>query len=384
MKIAIDITYSPSGGSLTQIVNMIEIFNQIDGLDVVIYSKKSYNNILSDLTKNNKVVLSKLSNLSIIGRMIWGQFFFPFYLMKEKADILFCPGNFGPIFSSVKTVIWIGTIGPFLKEFIKTFLWTSKKHNKAKLYINKFFMVVSSRKADAVIFESEFTKELFVKKYHIKKTNSHVINIGFNDYFANNKKMNSNVIDTKLRSNSKYILCVSHLYPYKNIVRLLIAYKQVLDTTKTSTKLMIAGSRDYSYYVNEIEKCIVDLNIQNNVVLLGNVSKENLKELYLNAYLLAFPSPFENFAYTLVEAMSCGTPIVCSNTTAMPETCQNAALYFDPYNTDDMADKIGLMIENDLLRQEMSEKSIIRSKELPNYNEVTLQTLNIMKELINE
>ena len=384
MKIAIDITYSPSGGSLTQILKMIEIFNQIDELDIVIYNKKSNNNLLSDLTKNNKVIVSKLANLSNIGRMIWGQFFLPFYLMKEKVDVLFCPGNFGPIYSPVKTVIWIHTIGPFLKEFIKNFLWISKGQNKTKLYINKFFMVLSSLTADAVIFESQFTKELFTNKYHIKENKSHVINIGFDEYFANNKKINSNVIDTELSGNSKYILCVSHLYPYKNIVRLLIAYKQVLDTTKTSAKLMIAGSGGYSYFDNEIKKCIVDLNIHNNVVLLGGVPRESLKELYLNAHLLAFPSPFENFPYTLVEAMSCGTPIVCSNTTAMPETCQNAALYFDPYNTHDMADKISLILENDLLRQEMSEKSIIRSKELPDYNEVTFKTLNIMKELINK
>ena len=157
MKIAIDITYSPSGGSLTQIVKMIEIFNQTDGLDIVIYSKKSNNNLLADLTKDNKVIISKLANLSNIGRMIWGQFFLPFYLIKEKVDVLFCPGNFGPIFCPVKTVIWIHTIGPFFKEFIRHFLWISKGQNKVKLYINKFFMVLSALKADAVIFESQFT-----------------------------------------------------------------------------------------------------------------------------------------------------------------------------------------------------------------------------------
>jgi glycosyltransferase involved in cell wall biosynthesis len=124
--------------------------------------------------------------------------------------------------------------------------------------------------------------------------------------------------------------------------------------------------------------------MQNNVVLLGKVSKKNLKSLYLNSYMLVFPSPFENFAYTLVEAMSCGTPIVCSNTTAMPETCQGAALYFDPYNIDEMAEKMSLVLTDDALRQEMSKKSIIRSKELPDYNEVTLQTLNIMKGLVSE
>ena len=384
MKIAIDITYSPSGGSLTQILKMLEIFNQIDELDIVIYSKKSNNKLLSNLTSNNKVIISKLANLSNIGRLIWGQFFFPFYLKKENVDILFCPGNFGPIYSSVKTVVWIHTIGPFLKEFVKHFSWISMGQNRVKLYVNKFLMILSSQKADAVIFESEFTKKLFINEFHITENKSHVINIGLDEYFVDNKKLNSNSYDISLDDNSRYILCVSHLYPYKNIIRLLIAYKKVLDSTKISVKLLIAGNREYNHYDKQIEKCIIDLNLTNKVILLGNVERKNLKDLYLNACLLAFPSPFENFPYTLIEAMSCGTPIVCSNSTAMPEACKNAALYFNPYDIDDIAAKITLILKNDLLRKEMSKKSLTRAKELPDYNEVTFKTLGIMKELINK
>jgi glycosyltransferase involved in cell wall biosynthesis len=384
MKIAIDITYSPSGGSLTQIERMVEKFNQIDELEIIIYSKKNNNKLISDLTKNNKVVYSKLSNLSIIGRIIWGQVFLPTYLIREKVDILFCPGNFGPLFCSVKTIIWIGTIGPFFEDFIKNFLWLSKGQNRIKLYINKLFMILSSKRADAVIFESHFTKELFINRYNINQNKSYVINIGFDEYFADNKKMLSNFFGSNPKNSTEYILCVSHLYPYKNIISLIIAYKKILDNTKTSAKLIIAGGGGFAHYDEKIKKCINNLKLNDDVFLLGNVSKKRLKELYLNALLLAFPSPFENFAYTLVEAMTCGVPIVCSNTTAIPETCQKAAVYFDPYNSQDIADKIKIVLNNDLLRKEMSKKSIMRAKELPDYNEVTLKTLNIMKELINE
>ena len=81
-----------------------------------------------------------------------GTIFLPIYLIREKVDVLFCPGNFGPLFCSVKTIIWIGTIGPFFEEFIKNFLWVSKGQNRIKLYINKLFMILSSLRADAVIF----------------------------------------------------------------------------------------------------------------------------------------------------------------------------------------------------------------------------------------
>jgi glycosyltransferase involved in cell wall biosynthesis len=377
MKIIIDLTYTPTGGSLTQILNMVQEFNLIDDIDMIIYSKSNNNNLLMGVVKDEQVILSRMANISIITRIFWGQFILPFYLKKQNADILFCPGNLGPIFSPVKTVIWIGTIGPFFEDFYTNFRWL----DRVKLHLNKFLMVASSRRATAIIFESKFTKNLFVKKFKIQKDRSHVINIGFDKYFSNKNKIDYN--DSSVdQIDSKYILCVSHLYPYKNIIRLLSAYKKLLDSGKYSEKLIIAGSRDYDHYNIIIEKHIVDLGVKSNVILLGKVSKRNLRSLYLKSQILIFPSPFENFAYTLVEAMSCGVPIVCSNTTAMPETCQGAALYFDPYNIDEMVEKMSLVLTDAVLRQKMSEKSIIRSKELPDYNKVTLRTLGIMKDLL--
>ena len=75
--------------------------------------------------------------------------------------------------------------------------------------------------------------------------------------------------------------------------------------------------------------------------------------------------------------MSCGTPIVCSDTTAMPEAAKDAAIYFDPYNIHDIANKMDLLFKNDLLKDEMSKKSINRAKQLPTYREVTLKTLEL-------
>ena len=112
-----------------------------------------------------------------------------------------------------------------------------------------------------------------------------------------------------------------------------------------------------------------------------SLAAEGLRELYSNCSFIIFPSPFENFAYSLVEAMSCGAAITCSNTTAMPETCQDAALYFDPYNIDEMVEKIVLLILNGKIRKRLKQKALERASELPDYKDVTLQTLDIMKNL---
>jgi glycosyltransferase involved in cell wall biosynthesis len=96
---------------------------------------------------------------------------------------------------------------------------------------------------------------------------------------------------------------------------------------------------------------------------------------------LISPSPCENFAYTLVEAMSCGSPITCANSTAMPETCGNAAIYFDPENIHEMAKVMEKIILDDELKKKLATLSIKRVDELPNYEQVFNETINIIKKL---
>ena len=81
--------------------------------------------------------------------------------------------------------------------------------------------------------------------------------------------------------------------------------------------------------------------------------------------------------------MCCGAPILCANTTAMPETCQEAAMYFDPNNTEEMAEKIELLINNEEFRKTLSRKSLERVKQLPDYKEATIKTFDIMFNLIS-
>ena len=377
MKVIINLTFSPSGGSLSQVLHMIKEFNELEDVDVLIYSKESNSSLIKEVASNNKIILSRMSNISVITRVIWEQVVLPIYLLREKDAILFCPGNIAPIFSPIKSIVWIGTIGPFFKDFYLNFSWRSK----ARVYFNKFFMIASSHSADAVVFESNFTKKMFIDRYHINKRKAHVVNIGYDDFFHKTTQDDGEEVNNVYEND--YILCVSHLYPYKNIIQLLQSYKNVVDNSDLTPKLVIAGSREFNEYNNDIDKCIKELSLENDVILLGMVSKEHLRNLYTNACIMVFPSPFENFAYTLVEAMSCGLPIVCSNTTAMPETCGDAAMYFDPYDVEDMSEKIILMLSDNELRYSYAKKSLLRIKSLPNYKKVTSITAGIMRTLLD-
>jgi glycosyltransferase involved in cell wall biosynthesis len=149
-------------------------------------------------------------------------------------------------------------------------------------------------------------------------------------------------------------------------------------------RLLIAGASKSKEYNKSIKKEIDNHNYSKYITLLGSVSKESLKDLYQNTELLIFPSPCENFAYILVEAMSMGVPIVCSNTTAMPDTCKDAAIYFNPYNSDDMTKVIYNTMDNPEEKRKLKIKSLDRASSLPFYREVTQITLNCIMKLIDE
>ena len=375
MKVGINVSFTISGGTEPQIINMVYYLSHVKDIELVIYSKKNNNSFFKNINlRNHKITLSWLSNISALGRVIWEQLFLPFYVIQDGLDVLFCPGDMSPIYSPIKKVQWIGTIGPFWENIYSYKIGILKRFNYP---LNKLLMYKSAERADHVIFESQYTQKYFLNRYNISKDQTSVINIGKDNYFTS---IQSN-IESDYSDQQPYALCVSHLYPYKNIPRMIEAFAIAKRSTESDYRLLIAGGKRSNKYYNEISNIIKKLKLKDSVILLGAVSKEDLRYLYSSCKFFIFPSPCENFAYTLVEAMCCGAAIISSNTTAMPETCQEAAIYFDPYNTEEMAEKIELLINNEELRKTLSGKSLERVKELPDYKEVTLKTLDIMFDL---
>ena len=173
MKIAIHAAYNPTGGAITQLVYMIKyIALKSNVLDLIVYTTPNTYQLLIDekvLSNKYEVQICKTPGYSIIFRTFWEQLIFPFKLKYDKVDAIFCPGNISPIFTKVKTVQWIGTIGPFFKDFYINFNLLIK----IKLYLNKIIMSLSAQHADAVIFESIFTKDLFINNYNVLISNNY-------------------------------------------------------------------------------------------------------------------------------------------------------------------------------------------------------------------
>ena len=374
-KLAIDLTYQPTGGTLAQIIEIIKDVDSYDFAEVVFYITSDNINLFEGANEK-KIILKNVlfSNKSIIVRTIWAQIILPISLIVNRVDVLFCPGNISPIFNSKKKAQWIGTIGPFENNFISSFGWKEK----IILFITKYLMIFSSYTSDFVIFESNYTRDLFVSKYKQKKEKSSVLHRGHHEFFQPVDTYHSKILNEN--DYKDYILIVSHLYPYKNIELLLEIYFD-LRLYERDLCVLIAGSISDEKYYNKLKLMVDQYGISKYVNFLGRVEREDLRELYSQCKIFVFTSPFENFAATLVEAMSCAAPIITTNTTAMPEACGNAALYFSPDSAQELSDCIMVYLNDEKTRLMYKKMALLKSTEYEVYSVVNKKTNQLLKKL---
>ena len=123
------------------------------------------------------------------------------------------------------------------------------------------------------------------------------------------------------------------------------------------------------------------LSISRKVVITGDVSKNHLRYLYSSCYYIIYPSIAESIGYILVEAMSCGTAIICSNTTAMPEVCGDAALYFDPHDTDDILKKMIKINSSNKIIEKLRTNALLRSTKFSTQVQGAEKLIKMMEKL---
>jgi glycosyltransferase involved in cell wall biosynthesis len=375
-KLAIDVTFKPTGGVLTQINQLILNIDSYEFNEIIFYTTHDNALLFENLSLNNVTIKYVLfSSKSLILRAIWAQIFLPLLLVLNQIDLLFCPGNISPIVNTRKKVQWIHTIGPFEKNFISSFAF----RERCILSITKYLMIISSYTSNMVVFDSYYTRELFVRKFNQKKEKSFVIHSGndnfFKPVFSNNSKLFSTIGD------KSFILNVSHLYPYKNLELLIDSFNN-LELHKKGLYLVIAGSISDKKYYSKLQLILKKYEISQYVIFLGRLEIEELRELYSQCKIFVFTSPFENFAYTLVEALCCSAAIVTTNTTAMPESCGDAALYFSPDSEKELSNCIMSYLSNEEVRMKYKTLALLKSNSYPNYSYVNNETNRLLKSLI--
>jgi glycosyltransferase involved in cell wall biosynthesis len=157
--------------------------------------------------------------------------------------------------------------------------------------------------------------------------------------------------------NDPYIFTIGRNQVYKNVQSLIKAFSILPDHLKKNYTLVIAGNK-----AEEYQPMINDLSLQEYVKPLGYIPEDLLPVLYSGSELFVFPSLYEGFGFPPLEAMSFGVPVISSDIDTMKEVLEDSAVYFNPYDQNDIADKIQLMLNNLSLCMEMSEKGLSHVK----------------------
>ena len=371
MVIGINATYKLHGGAKTLLLEFIKNITLLrPNFKLIIYTRKE--NIIElnqiDLSVVDLIVIRGVSRSNLI-RIAWEQLVLPFTARKMKNDVLFCPGNMSPILNTVKKKAqWIGTVGPFFKEVYEDV----PLHMRFKFYINKVLIILSSYTSDIVIHETKFSMDFFIEKYNLNKDFQFLIQAGKDDFFS--PKINK-FFDAKYTNS---IVVVSHLYRYKNIENLIYAYSKFI-TKESDAKLYIIGGIINQKYYNYLQRLVEKLNLNNMVVFTGLMTKEDLRYVYSSCKLFVFPSFCESSGYTLIEAMSCGAPILASNRTAIPDTCSDGATYFEPTDILQLSALINQMMDPEFDLLSRKKASLFRASEMKNYRESTQSFLEVIE-----
>jgi glycosyltransferase involved in cell wall biosynthesis len=175
-----------------------------------------------------------------------------------------------------------------------------------------------------------------------------------------------------------FLLYVGSAFPHKNLERLLAAF-EILHKSKPDLKLVLAGKKEF--YYKELEETAKKLPHPKHIIFPGYVSDAELKWLYENARAYVFPSMSEGFGLPGLEAMVHGCPVVSSNATSLPEVYGDAAIYFDPSNTQDMAQKISSVLDDKKLRANLIKNGYKQAQQF-SWKRMAQETYDVYGELL--
>ncbi len=272
---------------------------------------------------------------SPIRNILWHQTSLSGVVKKNKLDVLFLPAanRRVPMGSPCPTV---GTVHDFSS------LYVDGKYDPARMFYIKKVLPWLIRKLDHVLTVSESSKRDIVEYAHVpaEKVKVTYLAADSNVYYPGEQDQSRRTILEKYPVSKNYILYISRLeHPGKNHVRLIDAFNKLRsDNSELDLQLVLAGSKWPG--CEAIHQAAKASPFSEDVIFPGFVTEEDLAHLYRGADLFVFPSLYEGFGLPVLEALSCGTPVACSNISSIPEVAGNAALYFDPKNLESIADSM--------------------------------------------
>jgi glycosyltransferase involved in cell wall biosynthesis len=370
MNIGINALFNATGGSLTNLRILLEEWSKdpvTQNTKIFLYSTRQTWEKIKDLRLQRIQVRFAPDGWSCFGRrLFFEQLWLPFVGKRDDLDVLFCPANTTPCFFHAPVIVTFQNIAPFEPGIP---WWEMGLRRTFRFKILKYFMFLSAWRAQKVLFGSQYFRDLFCKSTGLLQMKTAVIP----------RSTPSRTKDSDLRLDrlaqakgyplkQPFLLCVSHLHPYKKLIELIEAFAEAKKSPYLDEVQLVIAGKAYlsSQYGNRVRQRIIDLSLaESAVAMVGELSESEIEVLLNHADAFIFSSVCENCPTSLVEAMQHGLPLLCSDKSSMPEVAGEAAAYFDPTNVKQITSVLYSIYKKPNLLQELSDKSKKRARELP-------------------
>lgn len=315
-------------------INIIKELSKDENVEV--YSPVDIEGV--GVKKISKYVKPSYKKIGGFMRFLWTQIVLPF--KGEKDDIIYHPFQYLSFFSKKKQIITI-------HDFIPVYYPNVAKHQN--IYY-KYIMPTLIKKAYKIICISENTKKDLISLYDVDIDKVKVIYNGYDENLFNNKEINEG-ITKKYKLNKPYMVMVGAGYSHKNLEVVIEAFKNLKE--QVNLELVIVGGN--SDYIVKLKEMVKKYQL-GNITFTGYVSDEDLKDLYGNSEAFLYPTLYEGFGLPILEAQACGTAVICSNNSSLPEVYGDSAVSFNPTDVNSVENAIKILIKDNELREKLIKK----------------------------
>jgi glycosyltransferase involved in cell wall biosynthesis len=382
MKIGVSAFYRLQGGALTHLRQVLTAWSSL-GIDqeneVVLFSRPEGVAALGPAIGSavRIEIVGTEGSFGTLKKLLWEQIVFPRRVASLGLDVLFCTGSLVPLRARIPIVVALRNLAPFCETVtpgrVGWRFWMSHRVLGA-------LMRLAARRADRVIFISEEFRNVFVTRFAFPPERGDLIYHG-RDAFrtADRERLR------EYRLPDRFLLYVSRLYPYKNVLELIqgyVLYRRRVG--ETASPLLIVGRPADGEYHRRIQKAISENGLDSQVLLMGEVPHDVVGAMIGACHAFVFPSTCEGCPNALVEALAAGVPIASSNVGVMPEIAGRAAVYFDPARPTEIAEALERVSLDEDLRSLLRERARDESLRFPTWEQVSRRTLDCLRRAVGE
>jgi len=354
MRIGVD-TFACNGGKSGVGVYLTQILKRIppSGAYVELFGWEFDRYAYSEYAPN----LEFIPQCSVNGRTanaLWHLYKYPKFARKRLYDACFFPAAHlrPPYRSPCPTVGVVHDMAAY---------WGTRRTRVHLGAVLRMIMPDSLRRLDRIIAVSEWVKRELIQRAKVKESRIEVVPNGIDHtaFYPRPRYEDSVLLIQPFSFQRPYILCVSRIdHPVKNHVRLIRAFGIFKQRTKFPHRLVLVGDDSNNSEIVKKEAAVSPW--RGDIFFTGHFPSKNLPELYSGADFAVYPSMYEGFGMGVLEAMAVGVPVACARAASLPETADHAALYFDPADCEDMADRMVTLATDQVQYQECRRQGLQR------------------------